>query len=691
MPLRVFLPYLACLAVGLPWDILTPAASHSEYAHQGHCQLTQRTALCDGSQLSSVPADLPGDIEELNLNCNHIGMLKNTCLSGYPHLRVLSCASCHLDGIESNVFHNTLYLENLNLAENDLCSRYQSTGQALRLLSQLKALDLSQNGLTEDMVSFILRNMSSLEYLSLSGNVLLRLDQAIFSDLHQLEELHLERNALYEIEEGALDGLHKLRRLNLAFNGLPCLVNFRLTQLKVLNASHNNIEWFISDQGMDEPFHLETLDLQDNKLLFFPFLPTRSRVRSLLLSNNKVSFYQHLADRRSPNWTTSVQFFNLNGNHSNVTADLWDEALHGDISSVDLLDLTGNQVSYLPQGFLSKMPKLSRLRLGRNCLESFGFSSEELSASLYELDMSNNRITVLHANESCLTTLGNLTHLNLSLNDLQRFPSRMFTALPSLTTLDLSYSKVDICFSEKLDRGAQPHDCVVWTNVSSLRQLFLRGCNLGRIPPYAFGGTPLIHLDLSDNPGIVLGCDSLAGLSETLQHLSLGNTGIKDFDFTPFIHLRSLDLSRNSISHVPGSLTSPGLRWLDLRNNDLNTIPFHQAKTLSTTLQTLFIGGNPFNCCELEWYRVLEGGSSVNIADRSDVTCQHVTRGRQSVERMSGHPCRNGRDESGWWYVALFLPLCLSFVGIIVIFVLTFKSTQVPKVIKKRYLRTTTY
>ncbi|KAG7457153.1 hypothetical protein MATL_G00243550 [Megalops atlanticus] len=539
MPLRAFLPYLACLAVGLPWDVLAPAASHGEYAHQGHCQLTQWTALCDGSQLSSVPADLPGDIEELHLNCNHIGMLKNTCLSGYPHLRVLSCASCHLDAIEPNVFHNTLYVENLNLAENYLHSRYQSTGQALRLLSRLKALDLSRNGLTEDMVSFLLRNMSSLEYLSLSGNVLLRLDQAIFSDLHQLEELHLERNALYEIEEGALDGLHKLRRLNLAFNGLPCLLNFRLTQLEVLNASHNDIEWFISDQGVNEPFHLETLDLRNNRLLFFPFLPTHSRVQSLLLSNNKVSFYQHLADRRSPNWTTSVQFFNLNGNHSNVTADLWDEALHGDISSVDLLDLTGNQVSYFPRGFLSKMPKLSRLRLGRNCLESFDLSSEELSDSLYELDMSNNRLTVLHANESRLTALG--------------------------------------------------------------------------------------------------------------------------------------------------------LRWLDLRNNNLNTIPFHQAKTLSTTLQTLFIGGNPFNCCKLEWYRVLEGGSSVNIADRSDVTCQHVTHGRQRVEHMSGHPCRNGGDESDWWYVALFLPLCLSFLGIIVIFMLTFRSTQVPKVIKKRYLRTTTY
>ncbi|KAJ8409545.1 hypothetical protein AAFF_G00229460 [Aldrovandia affinis] len=689
MPLLGLIPCLACLALSLTWVVPPPVVGHGEYGQQAHCRLTQRVALCDRSQLSSVPTDLPGNIEELQLNHNAIRVLRNTCLSAYPHLRALSCASCRLDAIESNAFHNACHIEDLNLAENYIRTGYQQTGRALWLLSRLKVLDLSGNGLTEDMVAFILRNMSSLERLSLSGNVLLRLDQTIFSHLHRLEELTLERNALYEIEEGVFDGLQRLRRLSLAFNSLPCLVNFRLTRLLVLNASHNDLEWFIADQDIKEPFHLQTLDLRDNRLLFFPFLPTLSYVQTLLLSDNRVGFYQHLAEAHSANWTTHVQFFNLNGNVSNVTVELWNETLYGDISSVELLDLTGNQVVHLPQGFLRKMRKLSRLRLGRNCLKSLDL--EELSASLYELDVSSNRLTTLRANQTSLNALGNLTHLNLSHNDLQRLYPKLFVGLSSLATVDLSYNKINICSLEITDISVEDCDCAVWTNISSLRQLYLRECGLRQVPPSAFNSTPLTHLELSDNPGIALSQESLAGLSRTLQQLGLGNTKIQDFDFTLFVHLRSLDISRNSLAHLPGSLGIPDLRWLDLRDNSLNSIPLEQAETLSKSLQTLFLGGNPFNCCKMEWYRMFKEVNTVNIVDRPDVTCLYAGHGRHGVDSLTGHLCRVDSEEPGWWYIALFLPVCLSIVGIAVIFTLTFRSSRVPGVIKKRCLKPTSY
>ncbi|KAJ8274430.1 hypothetical protein COCON_G00090550 [Conger conger] len=421
MPLQRLIPCLACLALSLIWDVLLPAAKH------GHCQLAQQAALCIGLQLSSVPADLPENIKDLQLDHNAISVLRNTSLSRYHHLEVLSCASCHLETIESYAFHNALNIENLNLAKNYIHTRYQQTSQALWHLARLKVLDLSENGLTENMVAFLLCNMSSLERLSLSGNIMLRLDQTIFHDLRRLEELNLERNALYEIEVEAFNSLQGLKRLSLAFNNLQCLMNFRLTQLLVLNASYNNLEWFISDQDIKEPFQLQTLDLRDNRLFFFPFLPTISHVHTLLLSDNKIGFYQHLANVGSLNWTTHVQFFNLNGNMSNITVELWDETLHGDITSVELLDLTGNHVANIPHGFLGKMPKLLRLKLGRNCLESLDL--KELSASLYELDLSSNRLTTLSANQTTLNALASLAHLNLSRNGLQSLPPRLFEFL----------------------------------------------------------------------------------------------------------------------------------------------------------------------------------------------------------------------------------------------------------------------
>ncbi|KAK6299512.1 hypothetical protein J4Q44_G00295450 [Coregonus suidteri] len=602
MPIHGLPTTLLCLALWPLWSLLMPALCHPDHSP---CRLTQKTALCSDSELSSVPEGLPDNIEDLHLNHNHIQTLQDDSLSRYISLRTLSCADNRLETVGSKLFHNSPHLESLNLAANKLHVGYQQTSLALLTLSRLRVLDLSENQLTDNMASVLLQNMTSLEYLNLSRNLLLRLDESSFGDLHQLRELDLQRNMLFEID-ASFDHLHKLQRLNLAFNYLPCLVDFHMTQLVVLNASHNSIEWFIANQDRQEVFKLETLDLTDNNLLFFPFLPTHSRLRNLHLSQNRVSFYEHLADTAAyPNWTTSVQFYNLRGNMSNVTAKLWDESLHGDISSLDLLDLSGNQVGYFPQGFISKMPSLARLRMRTNCLEVLNLTLEKLPGLLYELDVSNNMLTELHADQSSLRKLGNLSYLNLSQNDLQSLPAQLFSSLTSISSVDISYNRVGICPLEEGGvgmggGGGKQSACVVWRNITSLRHLHLSGCNLGRLPSSAFVGTPLTHLELSNNPELIIGTRSIVGLSRTLHHLGLGNTGTRDFNFSPFHHLRSLNISRNSLTQLPASLLHLELRLLDLRDNRLTTVPSAQANVLAPKLHTLFLNGNTFNCCQLD-------------------------------------------------------------------------------------------
>lgn len=149
-------------------------------------------ALCDLHQLSSVPRDLPTDTEDLSLNNNQIKGLKNGWLSRYPQLRSLSCANNGLKMVESNAFRDSHHLESLNLAENSLHPGDGQTGQSLHFLARLKVLDLSGNSITEDMAAELLQNLTSLERLSLSRNLLSRLDGSIFSNLHQLKELILD-------------------------------------------------------------------------------------------------------------------------------------------------------------------------------------------------------------------------------------------------------------------------------------------------------------------------------------------------------------------------------------------------------------------------------------------------------------------------------------------------------------------
>lgn len=588
------------------------------------------------------------------------------------------------------MFSSSPLIESLGFASNELHKEHKQFAQSLGSLSRLRILDISGNGLTEDMVSELLENLTSLEFLDLSRNVLLRLDEYAFRNLHQLKELNLERNVLFEID-GAFDHLKKLRRINLAFNSLPCLMKFEMTQLIVLNASHNLIEWFITNQDLTETFELETLDLSDNRLLYFPFLPTYNRIKTLLLANNHIGFYSHLSQITSLNWTNSVEFYNLGGNASNITAELWSDDFHGDISSVELLDLSVNQVSYFPQGFLRKMPRLYWLRMRSNCFESLNLTGEDLPVTLYELDVSNNRLTELHAHSSSVSELNNLTHLNLSLNNIQKLPSRVFTTFPRLSIVDLSYNTVGLCHPKEL-HNSNSSACALWTNLSSLKQLHIAGCNLINIPPLVFDGTPLTYLDLSNNPDLHIGQDCLSGLSGTLQHLGLSNTGLQDFNFSPFKQLQFLNISKNSISELPKSLMTLNLKLLDLRNNRLSTIKPEHATVLAKQVQIVYMNGNYFNCCQLDWYRTFEESKILHVADLLEVTCVDLHQQILKAGLFDSVLCGGkSTDESIFWYILLFLSIGVSLVGVSVIYFLTFRPRLLPRVIKKKCWKPTTY
>ncbi|XP_068160191.1 transforming growth factor beta activator LRRC33 [Antennarius striatus] len=687
MPVHRLTSILLCLLHS--WRILTPASSHPQHTH---CQLVQRTALCNNAKVTSVPAGLPHNIEELQLNYNYIQALQDYSLS-YPYLQTLSLACNSLEKLQSDTFQDSKLLESLNLANNNLHIDYQETSHALKTVARLRVLDLSENKLDEEMAATLLQNLTAVEYLNLSGNLLQRLDEMSFRDLHQLKELHLQRNIIFEIDD-AFNSNPKLQRLNLAFNYLPCLTDFGMTQLVVLNASHNVIEWFISRQDLNDTFHLETLDLSNNKLLFFPFLPSHSHLTNLYLSYNKINFYEHLSGNATAlNSTSTIEFYNMKQYMNNVTSRLWDESLHGDISSVEILDLRKNQVEYFPQGFIQKMPALSRLQMSTNCLQTLNLSSEKFFDSLYELDVSNNKLNSIVAVEGTMNSLGNLTYLNLSRNNLELVPSGLFSSLSSLRSLDLSYNDIDVCLPEEAETStAVRQSCTDWKNIASLRQLYLQGCNLKLIPSSAFSGLSLTHLELSNNPGLIAQ-DSIQTLSTTLQHLGLGNTHIQDFDFSHFPSLKSLNISRNFLSHLPPSLLNLNLKVLDLRDNRLSTIPSDQAETLAPKLSTIFLTGNPFNCCQTEWFRTFQTTTTIDVVEQSQIECKDLFQMEHRLQNFQPSFCVdvNESGESYLWYILLFVPVLLSLTGISIIILLTFKPRILQKSIKKRCLKPTSY
>ncbi|XP_051481904.1 transforming growth factor beta activator LRRC33 [Apus apus] len=653
----------------------------------GGCKLMQSTVDCSGRWLSCVPGDLRGDAEELLLDDNTIQVLGNASLLSHHQLRHLSLTKNRLELIEPGAFLSSQGLHVLSLADNLLFTNYSLTAAALSALPALRMLDLAGNRLTEDMVSVLVQNLSSLESLSVARNIIMRLDSSIFINLTQLLELNLEKNYIFEIDQ-AFEGLQKLQRLNVAYNYLPCVVEFGLTQLRVLNLSHNVIEWFLALE-IDDLFELEVLDLSHNHLLFFPVLPRQSRLRSLLLQDNQVSFYQRL-----PNGTSladvTVQFLLVDGNSTNITTvSLWDEICHSNLSSLRLLDMSQNQVWYLPEGFLARMPSLTHLKLNQNCLETFHLSEEDPLAMLMELDLSQNQLAELGAEVGTRDILPNLQLFNLSTNRLQVLPPGVFTYTRKITTVDLSHNRVDLCPQPAVTGEVESPLCVDIRGVQTLTHLSLAGCGLQGLGGHPFQGTSLTHLDLSHNHHALSGdLEWLQDLALTLQVLSLRNTSLSStpVDFSAFNSLVHLDLSGNSLTIFPTSLSILKLHSLDLRDNLLPALPPDVARTLlARSLQQVYLSQNPYNCCTLGWWDALQEVEGLRVPDGQEVTCSFSSR-TLSPRALPGavlRSCRWRTADLALLYLVLALPTCLTLLVAFVVVFLMLKE-KLLKMVKSR-------
>ncbi|GAB5584416.1 toll-like receptor 8 [Prionailurus iriomotensis] len=339
--------------------------------------------------------------------------IKQNDMSGssfQSHIRRLRSADTEFDP-HSNFYHNTnplikpqctVYGKALDLSLNSI---FFIGREQFKAFHDIACLNLSSNGNGQVLHGTEFSAVPHIKYLDLTNNRLDFDDDNALSDLPELEVLDLSYNAHYFRIAGVT---HRLGFIQ------------NLTQLKVLNLSHNSI------------YTLTEQDLRSMSL------------KELVFSGNRLDIL----------WNAEGdKYWKIFTNLGNLT---W-------------LDLSSNNLRHIPnEAFLNLPQSLTKLYIRDNVLNSFNWTLLQLFPHLQLLDLSGNRLSSLTNSLSKFTP--SLRTLLLRRNRISHLPSNFLSEASSLIHLDLSSNLLKMINKSTLqtktatnltilELGRNPFDC----------------------------------------------------------------------------------------------------------------------------------------------------------------------------------------------------------------------------------------
>ncbi|XP_075873594.1 podocan [Nelusetta ayraudi] len=453
-----------------------------------------------------------------------------------------------------------------------------------------------------DLIEFPAELSEATRQLSLQNNKIEDIRVEHISHLHQLETLNLQNNWLTTqgIADEGFEMLDQLAYLYLANNKLtaapkvlpPSLVSadFAANQLTKIYPYtfgqkpklksvylHNNK---LSDAGLPEHMFngsdsLEILTMSSNFLQEVPSnLP--SNLYRLHLKSNNLEKIPTGAFNSLPN----LRELYLQNNH--LTNEAMDNETFSQLSSLECLDLSNNNLSVVPKG----LPRnLVLLHLEKNSIRSIPGDALTSVRNLEYLLLHNNKLRSRSIHLTAFQGLKKLHTLHMYNNLLERVPRGLprraktlmllhnliseisrndLSLLYTLTELNLSYNKLT---SARLHRDA-------FRKMRDLEILDLSGNGLHTFPQ----GLPrsLHLLEIKNNQLSSVPDGSLTGMTK-LRKLVLSDNQLKlnsvyQGAWMELSALTTLDLSGNQLSHVPSDLPET-LEYLHLESNRISSVP----------------------------------------------------------------------------------------------------------------------
>ena len=442
----------------------------------------------DSNALTNLPEGVFSGLSslyELDLSSNGLTTLPAGVFSGLSKLADLSLHSNRLTSLPDGVFSGLLDLGLLRLDSNGLTILPAGVFGGL---SSLYELNLSGNGLTS-LPEGVFSGLSSLYELDLSGNGLTTLPSGTFSGLSDLEDLNLHSNGLTSLPVGVFSGLSKLRSVRVSGNpgapfqlALSLEVDSAASTIRILAplgapedlviplsfsggtvAGSANATVTVATGATTSP--LVTVVAEGVVTVSFGTLPALTPYSGLwgpgidgltLVAGDTVSYSAGICGLteqvrtairaklgdKACTLVTGTDLAGISGTlsiNSVSIASLQVDDFNG-LTSLEGLELRGNQLASLPTGIFSDLDSLASLDLGGNSITNLPARLLSNLTGLTALNLSGNSLTELPV--GVFVGLSSLSSLNLDSNALTGLPSNVFGDLTGLTTLSLNSNQL---------------------------------------------------------------------------------------------------------------------------------------------------------------------------------------------------------------------------------------------------------
>ncbi|XP_058811340.1 uncharacterized protein LOC131676234 [Topomyia yanbarensis] len=430
----------------------------------------------------------------------------------------------------TNSNFNILNLSNKNLSDAkrlaEALSKYSHRQSNYEIsyyynLSDISALDLSRNNLSDELSANVQRNFSALSWLDLSENNLSTVETLNFP---ALKYLNLSCNSIKRFSSSHLQNLTRLDLSRNAFSSTASLSPLTLRNLTDLDLSCNQLE------TLDKSFlfhirSLHRLDFSDNaiKRLNRPIFHNLINLEHLSLAGNQID----VIENDTFAYLLNLQFLDLSYNEigpSSIRAlqgipaliglSLANNArlgpvMHEFVASWSLkeLDASGTGLCRIPTALAQSVKSLKLANNLLNVIQSGDLDSYPL---LQQLILSDNLISDIE--DDALGRLELLSTLFLDRNRLSRVP----ISLPSnLFYLYLQNNEI---------YELQPN---VFRNLKNLRTLNLAGNRIAYLPELPLPGLVVLNVKRNDLKGL---SQSVVKTSPNLRDFLLENNPLKCAD-----------------------------------------------------------------------------------------------------------------------------------------------------------------